>query len=560
MRTLLQMLSLGWILAAGGREALLAQMPTAAANLRLRARQDLGIVVADSSATAYGQKCGLPTIAAAIRMRQTLGPAGRAALNLLTGRPLLQTSIRIGDFRIHFDTSGVNEPAMLDPNSNRITGSWRQFVDSVGSIAAYVSRVEIDSLGYAAPPPDDTLGGGPEFDIYIEELGNEYGETAPDNDALQEGGTSTSFITIDNDFIFVYPPANRGIPALRVTLAHEYHHAIQIGSYGFWPSELYYHEISSVWMEDVVYTDVNDYYNYLFAPWSQFYNEDVTFTQSSGPIMYSRGIWGHYIAKRFGRDAMRRTWEEIRFMRPLKSIDFTLRTWYASTFGMAFAEWSLWNYFTGSRFDPQYYPEGAQYPEIAQDAADFTVPFRVVPGVLAPLSARYYQIEGPRDSITLALSNIDYDAAIAGNMSTEGYSFSLSTTSTDATYVQAAAGVYFRFDAASKANWWTWSIVNGMVGVPVLPEGTAFPNPYLSDGKNAVHIPSSAFNGTLSIFSSSMDLVYSSAQASTIYFGKRVFTWDGRTNENAKAQSGVYIFVLSLDGRSLTGKIVLVRK
>jgi len=70
----------------------------------------------------------------------------------------------------------------------------------------------------------------------------------------------TSDIDIDNDFIGSKYNA-KGIQALRVTAAHEFHHAIQYG-YGWW-GERYPYELTSTWMEDVVYTDVNDYYQYL---------------------------------------------------------------------------------------------------------------------------------------------------------------------------------------------------------------------------------------------------------------------------------------------------------
>jgi len=65
----------------------------------------------------------------------------------------------------------------------------------------------------------------------------------------------SSNIDINNDFIgssFF----TKGIQALRVTAAHEFHHAIQFG-YGWWGSdERYAYELTSTWMEDVVYTDV----------------------------------------------------------------------------------------------------------------------------------------------------------------------------------------------------------------------------------------------------------------------------------------------------------------
>jgi len=53
-----------------------------------------------------------------------------------------------------------------------------------------------------------------------------YGQTTSENNV----GLSrwTSYIEIDNDFIGFY---TIGINAARVTAAHEFHHAIQMGNY-----------------------------------------------------------------------------------------------------------------------------------------------------------------------------------------------------------------------------------------------------------------------------------------------------------------------------------------
>ena len=105
---------------------------------------------------------------------------------------------------------------------------------------------------------------------------------------------------IHHDFSFVNPAANRGLPGLRVTLAHELHHAIQIGNYGYWESDQYFYVMTSVWMEDAVYTDVNDYYQYLRSSSGHFRHPEISFT-SNDFVVYSRGIWCQFLEKKFGR-------------------------------------------------------------------------------------------------------------------------------------------------------------------------------------------------------------------------------------------------------------------
>lgn len=55
----------------------------------------------------------------------------------------------------------------------------------------------------------------------------------------------------------------RGINALKVTLAHEFGHAVQLLSYGLWDEDIWFYEMTSIWLEEAVFDDVNDYYAYI---------------------------------------------------------------------------------------------------------------------------------------------------------------------------------------------------------------------------------------------------------------------------------------------------------
>jgi hypothetical protein len=488
-------------------------------------------------------------------------------------RPQLQTSVLAGNIRIHFDTTGQNTPAMLNAQHQRIEGTARVFVDSVAAIMGYVSAFETTSLGYPAPPADGVLGGGPELDVYIIDEGSTYGYTTPDQ-LVVDGGKSTTFITIDNDFSFVLPDSNKGMPALRVTAAHEFHHAVQIGCYGYWTGDVFFYEITSVWLEDVVYPDVNDYLAYLQAGWSHFRYPDQSFA-ANDLIMYSRGIWGKFVEKRFGRDAMKRTWEQIAAARPLEAIDRTLsRPEYGSGLAAAYAEWTLWNFFTGSRSDSvKYYPEGRLFPEIAQMPRDFAPPFTTINGSLQPLAARYHEVllqstQSKRDTLTIAVSNVDVPGAFAGTFPQELYGYDLSVEQKDPLYKRTDAGVYVKLNVSTPLNWTSWFIVGSTAhresGFLALSEGSAFPNPFTPDGRSAVSIPidgTSRVTGSLFVFTSSMDLVYSSPPEQSVGVERQVFTWNGRNNDGVAVPSGVYVFVLSLDGdRLVKGKIAVVRK
>lgn len=513
-------------------------------------------------------KCGFPVIANALRVRSTLSPRLESVLLHVLQRDERQKNIVVGHFRIHYDTTGSLAAAMLDATLQPIPGTADQYADSAAAIANQVYDVEIGALGYQSPPGDGTDGGGPEYDIYIQPLSYQmYGDTTPERQLSGggNGGRWTTFIRVDNTFSWVRPVANAGLPALRVTIAHEFHHAIQIGSYAYWVGDEFYYEITSTWMEDVVYTNVNDYYNYLSLAQGQFRNPELPFTTVNGGVEYSRALWGHFIAKRFGRDAMRRSWEYIATYRPLDAIDRALHEMpYASGLKESFAEWTLWNYFTGTRSDSvKYYPEGRNYPLISQAGIGYTPPSRQIPGSLQPLSTKYYQVVTTPDTVTLAVANLDITAAQAGSQTAYPYSYLLSAFQPDATYHVTGAGFFVKLSVDVPSNWWSWDIFQSGIGSSGSEEGVPFPNPFRPDFNAFVFIPVrdlQPVNGTLTIFSSSMDRVYGASQVSTPHVGRQVFSWNGRTDKGTEATSGIYMYVISLIDRSVTGKIALLRK
>ena len=548
---------------AGSRER------PAAANIRAEALRVLATRFSPAGSDGLPVKCGLPILSAAIHDRATLGAGEQLALNSLLQRPNLQTSILAdsGRFRFHFDTTGAQAPALLDSAGNRVPGTARAFVDSAIAIMTHVYYYETGTLGFQAPPDDGMLGGGPEYDIYIDDPGPDtYGLTTPET-AILDGGISSrfsTFIEIHYDFSFVTPPANRGIPSLRVTLAHEFHHAIQIGSYGYWTSDIWFHEITSVWMEDVVYHGENDYLNYLsgrFGP-SQFTSPGTPLTENDF-IEYSRGILGKYFTKKFGHDTMLHIWQNIRQLAPLPAINTSLQQlpWpQTSSMSLAFAEWALWNYYTGPRADTvNYYNEAAIFPVIAEQYYELISPSQQVSSSLSCLATAYYGFVTGTDTVTVALANVNTDCP-AYTSTSSPYTLTVSRNRTDDSYRGIAGNLYLKLDVANPSQWITWAISRQGPSANSLVEGSAYPNPFHPGEGGFLYMPVNADEGTLSVYSSGMELVYSISRQSQSRLGQRVFTWDGITKGNSVAPTGIYLFVLTLPGRTVTGKFALVRR
>jgi hypothetical protein len=352
-----------------------------------------------------------------------------------------------------------------------------------------------------------------------------------------------------------------------VTLAHELHHALQIGNYGYWSDYPFFYEITSTWLEDVLYPDVDDYLNYLGSYGGHFRIPDKSFS-SSDVIMYSRCLWGHYVSRKYGTDLMRSCWEQIRGVPPMQAIDnaFRLR---GLDLGTSFAEWTLWNLFTGSRSNPdKYYPDGADYPSMMQIPLDYVPPSRDVSGSLAALGARYYQVIRPPDTMTVILSNLDLAGAGALSPPSKTYVYHFRSSQPDGSYKLTPLGIYAALGVADIDGWTSWYVVGDTVrrnyDPDALIEGRAFPNPFIPGTHMRACIPVGAeeqVQGTLTVYTPGTDLAYASASTlSTLYLDRQMFFWDGKDSDGRIVPSGVYVYVLDLADRRVRGKIAVVRK
>ncbi len=278
---------------------------------------------------------------------------------------------------------------------------------------------------------------------------------------------------------------------------------------------------------------------------------------------------------------MKRSWEAIRLAPPLQAIHNALTNPpYSTSFRLAFAEWTLWNYFTGYRSDTSQYPQGKnfrypearQFPTVKQNAVEFTPPSRAIEGATTPLKAfgsKYYQIMAPADTLTdtltLVLSNINFDAALHDPAAQFPYRYLLNVNRVDGSYNPTGVAVFYKLEVPDLSNWWTWPVTKAGIGKPSIAEGVVFPNPFRPDRVGAMRIAirrQEPVPGTLRIFSSSMDLVYSISSLATRFIPDVWgFEWNGKTDKNAPAGSGVYFYVLELlSGETIKGKFALVRK
>jgi hypothetical protein len=521
-------------------------------------------------------KCATPFVLA-IRLRwNQLAPQSRTRLSSILQRTPLQTS-RLspsGKFRIHYDTTGSNQPALIAAGQD-VPNSYNAYVDSVGAILDYVWDYEIDTLGYAPPLPDGTQGGGPEYDVYIVDLGpGVFGYTDWDpNDpgALVNGGNVRypTFMTIDKDFLTLRTP---GMNGLKVTCAHEFHHAIQMGGYGMWTeSDFYFNELTSSWMEDVVYTQVNDYYfdvvNYFqgFRD-SQGFPLSFTYYNRASFAGYERCIFGHFLAKRYGRDIMREIWTGMRTEPFIESArDVFAR--HGTDWATEFSTFTYWNYFTADRADTvRFYPEGKYYPRFepnfSTDFSSSTNTSSISSGAY-PLSSSMFEFHllAQQDTVSAIVANTDVNAVLGGDGGVRQLEIDLTKGVLSIPHVSLADGYNAGISTIEPNQWRTfYTLASTKTDIPKL-KLQASPNPFRITEASQLLLPLDGAPGSRAsvyFLSSSLTLQYSAEFDVENQFGNQ-FIAVPSSEIRSRLSSGIYFVVAKIAGNEYTWKVAIIQ-
>ena len=184
-----------------------------------------------------------------------------------------------GHFTVHWDATlaspDVPKPYPDASDAPTLDGTCKAasgWVKAVGAVADQVWSIEVDGFHFPAPPSDlhdGTLGGdggSGRYDIYLLNFAD-HGSPGLLGVNVQASGTrGVSYLAVANTYDDL-PPSITTAPLdeLRVTLAHEFFHAIQTGIvrtrvYRFpqWITEG-----TAVWVESQVYPGIPDNFQYL---------------------------------------------------------------------------------------------------------------------------------------------------------------------------------------------------------------------------------------------------------------------------------------------------------
>lgn len=444
-------------------------------------------------------------------------------------------------FRIHFTRTG--ESSVTD-----------EYVQFVAEEAESAFRFQCDTLGF--PTPASSFGHDSLWHIYIENLPDRiYGYTA-----YSEGGELgmtpagfmklRSFIVIDNDFLTT---PTKGLDAARITIEHEFFHVIEFACYGalrpsgdgYTIDDINFVEMSSVWIEMLSTPWVPDFLFWL-EPYFANIDQVVDKVPNQG---YSQGIWPKFIEQRFGHGVMQEAWLQYgeSSADPLKAFEHAIGL-HSSTFCQEYKKFGAELVETGRRSrGKSSLPNADKYP------IDKLKVHRVDPGV-------------PKD-----VSGADPAHPASLNIVAAGFG-------EDTTFVVISRNTEF-FDANATVtitakNTFTASYSSPSMFCDTLIEfdalkTEAFPVPLIvsdQDISQTFRVKTTTTGlppvspPRLTIYTASMKLVrFSDVQASP-FGGSWYASWDGRDDTGALVSSGMYIYVLEVDGKTSVGKFPVVAK
>jgi hypothetical protein len=209
---------------------------------------------------------------------ERLSPAQRRVADGILARPTDGAADRFGDGYtvaeatpyctanacFHWVATTEDAPPSTDADVDGVP-DW---VETTAIEFATVWTTEITTLGFRAPKSDATsTNAGPSggLDVYLAQTGDAgyYGYCTTDDPNAEPGSgyqywDMSAYCVVDNDFAEF-----GGLPALRVTLAHEFFHAVQF-AYDI-TEDRWFMESTATWIEDEVFDDVDDNVQYLGA-------------------------------------------------------------------------------------------------------------------------------------------------------------------------------------------------------------------------------------------------------------------------------------------------------
>ncbi|HKK72028.1 MAG TPA: MXAN_6640 family putative metalloprotease [Candidatus Krumholzibacteria bacterium] len=332
-------------------------------------------------------RCATLIVAEAQARRDELSAPQRAAVDAWLTPRTASTSAEIttspqGRFQLEYETTGTDA---VPPEDSDPANGVPDFVDRVGLYFEESWDREFTELGFAAPD----ISEGP-YRVVLRRIGA-YGFAQ-----RTDVGSAGTFITVHHNFYNFPPnddPEGNVWGAAKVTAAHELKHASQFANNG-WTEPGLWVEIDATWTEDVVYDQVNDFYNYL--TFGSPITAPTAPLDDGGSGAYAESVWQHWMSESVGIASVVTFWLR-RADAPqepvMDSYDWTL-----AQFGRPVAEswvdFATWNLVTGDRARPEFgYEEATGFPTAPLTEERSSVPASFS-GSIERLAANFLRAEG----------------------------------------------------------------------------------------------------------------------------------------------------------------------
>ncbi len=318
---------------------------------------------------------------------------------LLLARPVTQMDwiTPDGHFHIHYDITGNNAVYNANEDLNPADGI-PDYVNRTADYLALAYDSLITSIGFDPPPFDGIQGGDSLYDIY---LTDNPGLTTPEAPTNQYPGRPaySSFIQLGHDLRYPVRYGDDPLPFLKASVVHEYFHAIEFAYRAYSANEYTYwwFESCANWAEERVFDDLNDVYyslpGYLSKPYSSLYHTE-------GSFIYGSWLWPEYLCERFGPALLIRCWEKFAgFDFAVTAISFALHE-AGADLNEEYCLHVIWNYFTGSNWEEDFYQEGAAFDTtviIGRTHSSYPVDWIGGPVPLENMSSSYIVFTRPQN-------------------------------------------------------------------------------------------------------------------------------------------------------------------
>jgi hypothetical protein len=351
-------------------------------------------------------KCGTPLEMFYHQHKDELGASSKVSHSPLLKSAAVDYISPSGKFRISYQTSGNDAVPLDDSNGNTIP----DYVEWIGEAADSSYRHEILTLGFTDPIPLGTT-----YRVVVRDLGA-YGITR--TSATEPSGT---LIEIENDFVG-FPsntdPEGDQKGAVKVTMAHELKHAIQYVQNNWNGSSDLWAEMDATLYEEIVYDDVNDYYNYLDGFADNWFSDPGS---TLFPGSYEDITWALYFEEEYGPLFWTKVWDRIEANPSIDyfdAIDQQLAADASIPLEQAMVEAATWHFASGPKLASPFYgfQESLLYPSpFLSEEYDSLLTAFTPNSNLVRLSANYHMFDLTNPStqlvqfdFTTTLSNIHF--------------------------------------------------------------------------------------------------------------------------------------------------------